>query len=134
MISSGMKKRIGTIPVYIAALFAASTHAEEAAFLKLSPDQCVALTQGQKCYVDVTLSWTLPTAGDYCLYSSQQDGALYCWRKKHRGELSKEFVSDKTIKFRLINERNKQLMLSQELKVTWVHQKKGQPRMWWRIF
>ena len=109
--------------------------AEEAntSALTVVPSQCVALTQGQKCYVDAKVSWTLPTKGNYCLYSSQQDAPLICWQQKNTGSLSKELASDKNIVFKLKSEQKKTVATSQ-LKVTWVHQKKGQPRMWWRVF
>lgn len=106
----------------------------ENVILKLSPEQCVALTQGQKCYVDATLNWQLPKEGNYCLYSSQHTKAISCWRQKKSGQHNQEFASDKNIKFTLRVEGSEKAIASKQLKVTWVHQKKGQPRMWWRIF
>lgn len=107
--------------------------AEEVNALSVTPNQCVALTQGQKCYVDAKVSWTLPTQGNYCLYSSEQEAPLICWQQKSAGTINKEFASDKNIVFKLKSEQKKTVATSQ-LKITWVHQKKGQPRMWWRVF
>ncbi|MDC2889236.1 DUF3019 domain-containing protein [Psychrosphaera sp. 1_MG-2023] len=102
--------------------------------LTITPDQCVALTQGQRCYVDATLTWTSPTVGNYCLYSSQQVKPLTCWQLKNSGQFSREFADDKNIIFTLKIENEAAEIATQQLKITWVHQKRGQPRMWWRIF
>ena len=107
--------------------------AEDVSALKVTPNQCVALTQGQTCYVDAEVSWVLPTQGNYCLYSSEQEAPLVCWQQKNTGKINREFASDKNIEFKLKSEQKKTIATSQ-LKVTWVHQKKGQPRMWWRVF
>lgn len=115
---------------YSPSLFAA------AETLTLSPNQCVALTQGQTCYVDVTLTWSSPKVGNYCLYSSQQDRPLSCWQQQNQGRLKQEFADQKNITFSLKLEHDtlSEEKVNQQLKITWVHQKRGQPRMWWRIF
>jgi len=112
----------------------ADTEVEAEPILALAPQQCVALTQGQTCYVDATLTWQLPAPGNYCLYSSQQSKPLMCWRQKRSGRYNREFASDENIEFSLMIENGNEAVATQQLKVTWVHQKKGQPRMWWRIF
>ena len=102
--------------------------------LSLTPTQCVALTQGQRCYLDATLSWSAPTKGDYCLFSSQQEAPLFCWQDQNQGRLSREFATARNIVFSLRLKGSVDLKATQQLKVTWVHQKRGQPRVWWRIF
>jgi hypothetical protein len=102
--------------------------------ITITPEQCVALTQGQKCYVDATLTWDLTTIGNYCLFSSQQEKPLFCWQQKKKGQFQKEFVATKSIVFTLKAENTQEEKASQQLKVTWVHQKRGQPRTWWRVF
>lgn len=109
------------------------SHAQEP-ILKLTPQQCVALTQGQKCYVDATLLWETANKGNYCLYSSQQAEPLFCWQQKRQGQFKSEVGADKNVVFSLRLENSEQDTASQQLKVTWVHQKRGQPRLWWRIF
>ena len=110
------------------------TSATENGVLTVTPEQCVSLTQGQKCYVDATLNWSLPNKGNYCLFSSQQIAPLFCWKQKQQGQFVKEFATDKNIIFTLKAESNLEVKAIQKLKVTWVHQKRGQPRLWWRIF
>jgi len=102
--------------------------------ITVSPSQCVALTQGQKCYVDAKVSWALPTQGNYCLYSSEQEQPLMCWQQQNAGSLSQEFASEKNIIFKLKSEQQPKAIATGQLKVTWVHKQKGKPRMWWRVF
>ena len=102
--------------------------------LTLEPKQCVALTQGQQCYVDVSLTWRSPERGNYCLFSTQQSKPLICWTGESTGRFSQEFESDKNVVYTLRLQGSDRDRATQLLKVTWVHQKKGQPRLRWRIF
>lgn len=102
--------------------------------LILEPKQCVALTQGQQCYVDVSLTWSSPEKGNYCLFSTQQSKPLFCWLGEANGQYTQEFESDKNVVYTLRLQGSDRDRATQLLKVTWVHQKKGQPRLRWRIF
>jgi hypothetical protein len=124
------------------------------AWLKIIPEQCVALLQGQECYVNVELKWETTASGDYCLYSSLNMKALRCWENKKTGEFKQEFSSKNNIKFYLIHKKhldnnkekaqqNGQItslnhslndIASAEIKMAWVHKKKGKPRTSWRMF
>jgi hypothetical protein len=102
--------------------------------LTIMPEQCVALLQGQACYVTVELSWQTPVSGDYCLYSSLDTLPLKCWRDKKIGMLKQEFVSTNNIKFFLRVFNSKKNIANIEIKMAWVHKKKGRPRTSWRMF
>lgn len=108
--------------------------AEPIDVLRVTPEQCVALTQGQQCYVDATLIWRVPTIDNYCLFSSQQQKPLACWQQQNTGQFRQEFNATKNIVFTLKLESTLEVIARQQLKVTWVHQKRGQPRTWWRVF
>ena len=102
--------------------------------LTIMPEQCVALLQGQACYVTVELNWQTPVAGDYCLYSSLDSRPLQCWRDKKKGMLKQEFVSKNNIEFFLRLLSSKENIANIEIKMAWVHKKKGRPRTSWRMF
>ena len=102
--------------------------------LKINPEQCVALMQGQECYVTVKLNWKVATRGDYCLYSSQQAGALQCWTSQNKGDFKHEFMSRTNILITLKQKNSKVILADAEVKMAWVHKKKGKPRMSWRMF
>ena len=62
---------------YSPLIFAKETPAKY--LLIIEPEQCVAMRQGQLCYLDVKMSWRAEQVGDYCLFSSLQPKALRCW-------------------------------------------------------
>lgn len=128
--------------------------ADSNAWLTIIPEQCVALLQGQECYVNAELKWETTVSGDYCLYSSLTITALRCWENKKTGEFKREFSSKNNIKFYLSDKKhfknnqennleNAQItslnhrlndIASAEIKMAWVHKKKGKPRTSWRMF
>ena len=123
------------LPLTWALIYTGSASAAlEKASLTLSPEQCVALTRGQACYFDATLEWRTPSKGDYCLYSSEQEAPLFCWQQQDRGRFKRELAVEKNAVFSLRVKGSNEIKATRLLKVTWVHQKRGQPRMWWRIF
>ncbi|MFT4807685.1 MAG: hypothetical protein ACI9LX_001006 [Paraglaciecola sp.] len=100
----------------------------------LSPDQCVAVNQGSKCFVDVEITWHMPKPGDYCLFSSQQDSPLQCWPDSEQGKFKQEFVSDKNIIFYLKQKSVDTPLLTSELKIVWVYKKNSRSPSSWRMF
>lgn len=104
------------------------------ASLHLNPDQCVAMLQGQDCYVSVELNWQVTTPGDYCLYSSAQDEAVRCWQNSSVGDLKQEFKTNINLIFYLKRQNEQQQLASAKVKMAWVHKKKGKPRTSWRMF
>jgi len=104
------------------------------ASMKVSPEQCVAMRQGQSCYVSVELSWQVDTPGNYCLYTSGDSRALNCWENTRSGELKKSFDSKVNVEFSLRRQNESLSVATAVIKMAWVHKKKGQPRKSWRIF
>jgi hypothetical protein len=104
------------------------------ASMKVSPQQCVAMRQGQACYVSVELSWQVDTPGNYCLYTAGNAKALNCWINTTTGELKKSFDSKINVEFSLRRQNESLSVATAVVKMAWVHKKKGQPRKSWRIF
>ncbi len=104
------------------------------ASMKVSPEQCVAMRQGQACYVSVELSWQVDTPGNYCLYTAGESKALNCWINSSVGEMKKSFDSKVNLEFSLRRQNESLSVATAVVKMAWVHKKKGQPRKSWRIF
>lgn len=104
------------------------------ASMKVSPEQCVAMRQGQTCYVSVELSWQVDTPGNYCLYTTGEPKALSCWINSSVGEMKKSFDSKVNLEFSLRRQNESLSVATAVVKMAWVHKKKGQPRKSWRIF
>lgn len=104
------------------------------ASMQVSPDQCVAMRQGQACYVSVQLSWKVTSPGNYCLYTEGSTKALNCWENSTTGELKKSFDSKVNLTFSLRRQNESLSVATAVVKMAWVHKKKGTPRKSWRIF
>ncbi len=104
------------------------------ASMTVSPEQCVAMRQGQTCYVSVELSWQVDTPGNYCLYTAGEPKALNCWINSSVGDMKKSFDSKVNLEFSLRHQNDSISVATAVVKMAWVHKKKGQPRKSWRIF
>jgi len=102
--------------------------------LAVTPKQCVALLQGQTCYVTVELNWQVINKGNYCIYSSQQQDPIQCWDSKRQGEVKREFSAKSNLRFFLRQINTRTNLAKAEVKMAWVHKKKGKPRKSWRMF
>ena len=102
--------------------------------LTLSPNQCVSVNQGMKCFVEIQISWKMSKPDDYCLFSTQQDSPLHCWHNSNQGKFEQEFVSDKNIIFYLKQKYGDTKLMSNELKIVWVYKKNSRSPSSWRMF
>ncbi len=104
------------------------------ALMQVSPTKCVAMSQGQSCYVSVELSWQVQEPGDYCVYVNNNRDAITCWKNSTAGKLTRAFTSKVNLNFVLKRESHQEAVASSVVKMAWVHKKKGQPRTSWRLF
>lgn len=102
--------------------------------LTVSPEKCVAMQQGQTCYMTVELFWQAEVQANYCLYSSLKPQPLQCWNNSRTGEMTKEFSTKENLVFFLQIQDQHINLASAKVKMAWVHKKKGKPRMSWRLF
>lgn len=107
--------------------------ADKAAPLVALPDTCVALREGRNCYADVTLTWQLPTMGNYCLRDATSKYIMQCWLKQQNGMFEYTFDSQQSISFELFDSNTAQVMGSTEVKLQWVYQNRQKKRRW-RLF
>ncbi len=110
---------------------------EEPVQMTLSPQQCVALHEGQQCFAEISISWASPSANNYCLYSSQLAKPITCWNNSNQGSVEYNLETAKNVQFILMqvltNQPNK-LVAERELQVSWVYKKKQKSRLSWRLF
>ncbi|BDX08477.1 hypothetical protein MACH26_39980 [Planctobacterium marinum] len=99
--------------------------------LQLSPEKCVALRQGQDCYVDIQLNWSAPQSGQYCISASTLETPLRCWSNQEKGSLELEFSSNQNTWFYL--KQGEQTLAKVELKMAWVYKSK-RSSVTWRVF
>ena len=107
---------------------------ENEASLNLSPTLCIAIHQGQQCYVDIKIGWKSTQHGQYCLFSSQQAKALKCWKQVTQGTYAQEIVAKSNVKFMLRHNGSDVVLRSKVLEVAWVYKKNTRARSSWRMF
>ena len=102
--------------------------------LIIEPDQCVAMRQGQLCYVDVKINWRAEHLGNYCLFSSLQPNALRCWANVKSGKFQRDMSADENILFSLRKQENKDDLIIKEIEMAWVYDKNTRKNISWRMF
>lgn len=113
-------------------LYAESTSANN--LLEISPKQCVAVRQGQDCYVDIKIAWQTNAVGNYCLYSTEQTKPLKCWHQVTTILFKKELVSNKNVTFSLKKQDSTEVLATAQLAMAWVYKKNSRSHSSWRMF
>jgi len=102
--------------------------------LRVSPDRCVALTQGQICYQTIIFTWEATEENEYCLFQKSKRLPLVCWEKASAGKVTIEFESPETLHFELKLGQEGKIVGESEIMVTWVYGKQKKRRTSWRLF
>ncbi len=102
--------------------------------LSIEPQQCVAMRQGQLCYVDVKIAWRAGQTGSYCLFSSLHQEALQCWSNAVIGTFQQEMSAQENIVFSVKRQGSSISLISKELKMAWVYDKSTRKNISWRMF
>jgi len=116
-------------------LWSLSAHADVAKYqLNVSPEQCVALRQGQQCYVDVIVTWQANAIGDYCLHASSQVKPLQCWQQQQSAKFSQELVARQDITFTLKRINSANVLAQGLITMAWVYDNTSRKNTSWRMF
>ena len=110
------------------------SHSSQLAQLKVTPTPCVALRQGQKCYLEVTFSWQQPQVSNYCLVNITTNKTIKCWQQQTKGELSFDFQSKLTNNFALRNQESTTDIAQATIPVVWVYKSSIRAKSTWRLF
>lgn len=102
--------------------------------LLLHPTQCVALNQGNLCYVDIEITWSVKTRGNYCLFSSQQNDAILCWESAKSGKFEGELIANEDVIFHLKIKESNTILDTAKLEMAWVYKKNNRTHSRWRMF
>lgn len=107
--------------------------------LTLKPQECVSLYRGQTCYLTLNFSFSAPVSGQYCVYLKDDNKRLQCAPEGSTGEFSFEFETNKDLIFEMrvadVNsDKNKTVLASSVLTVSWVYEIPKKKRLDWRLF
>jgi hypothetical protein len=102
-------------------------------FLKIKPNNCVAISQGRDCFADLEISWQLSQPKNVCLFELGVERPIKCWSKKHKGSYSVSFVAKIDTEFLLVNAASGEVLINEVMSVTWVYRESRKKRRW-RVF
>ncbi len=102
--------------------------------LKISPQRCVALREGQICYQNIVLKWQTLARGNFCLFRANSKQPLKCWDKRQQGVHEFDFQSSESVEFILKNKTTDRELARVKMIVAWVYGNKKRRRASWRLF
>ena len=102
--------------------------------LSISPEQCIALHQGQVCYQNVIIEWRADRLGDFCLYPGSIKTPVRCWQNVTTGKLAFDFQSEHSINYVLRASNSDLDLATVQMTVAWVYGNKKRRRASWRLF
>ncbi|PHI37423.1 hypothetical protein CBQ28_08625 [Pseudoalteromonas sp. GCY] len=123
-----MKKRLFGL-----ALLAMQTQAKEEINVPVwtvKPGQCVALEQGQQCFIDLSVTWQTSVTGNFCLHADEKE--LVCWQQQKTASWQGEILVEKDLLITL--EDNKDILASYALQYAWVFKQQKSNAVRWRLF
>lgn len=101
--------------------------------LSALPNKCVALRHGRTCFAQITLRFSVPKPGRYCIRQQDLKRLMYCESIQRYGLFNFEFKSKTKLTYLLIEQSTQAELASTDIGVAWVHQKTSRKRRW-RIF
>ncbi|MFT5277102.1 MAG: hypothetical protein ACI97K_001240 [Glaciecola sp.] len=134
-IHSKATKSLNIFIAFVISILSINASASETeGVISISPKQCIALNQGNLCYLDIEITWSLQEQGNYCLFSSQQESSLQCWQGKRVGDFAREIVAKENVVFSLKPQNSKIILGSAKLEMAWVYKKNNRSHSTWRMF
>ena len=113
---------------------ASSAELATAAYLEVTPERCIALHKGQKCYLEVTFKWQHSKISDYCLVNTTTNKIIKCWQQQGKGQLSFDFQSKLSNDFALREQKSVIDLARTQIPVAWVYKSTKRPKSTWRLF
>lgn len=138
MDSTALLRAVLALLLGLTAVLAEKAFAETTASMEMTPDRCVAMTEGQTCYQTVTVLWESTELESYCLYEENSETALVCWDNAKQGKTKLAFESSESVTYRLRLKKppseTKKVVAEHNVLVTWVYSKTKKRRNSWRLF
>ncbi|NTS76076.1 DUF3019 domain-containing protein [Catenovulum sp. SM1970] len=122
-------KLLLTVMLYFltSSVFAAS----DRSLLKIKPQKCIALHQGQTCYQTLSIEALVPSNEEYCIFQNNQE--ISCWHaRQHQFEF--EFEATQSQMFELRHKVSGQTLAESKVTVAWVYKSKRKSASGWRLF
>ncbi len=102
--------------------------------LTVKPERCIALQQGQTCYVRLSFKWITPTTGEYCLFDESRTKPLVCWSGNATDSYKLMFRSDKNVNYQIRSKLGEQTLAEALVKISWIYKSNTSSTSRWRLF
>ncbi len=103
-------------------------------FLKIEPNRCIALRQGQTCYQKLTFRWFTPKGDDYCLYQLPSDQPVLCWHGNEILSYKDSFQFERSTVYQIRAKGENTPLVESNVKVAWVYKTTRKNYSEWRLF
>ncbi|KZN34077.1 hypothetical protein N480_23095 [Pseudoalteromonas luteoviolacea S2607] len=118
--------------IHLVMLFPALVYAEpKATPFMFKPGQCVALEQGQSCFIDIEVAWQTEVKGDFCLFIDEVK--TQCWQSAQVGLWKNELEINADVALSLKDDKH-QMIYSGKVKYAWIYKKRKNKAVRWRMF
>lgn len=122
------------ISVFSANAFASAPDLTEINILTITPTRCVALRQGQTCYLEADVKWKASKAGNYCLANLTTGVLVQCWKNQSSGDLILDFEGVSSNDFALREESQSTDLAKGQIMVAWVFSSSKRNKSNWKLF
>ncbi|MBX2881627.1 MAG: DUF3019 domain-containing protein [Granulosicoccus sp.] len=101
--------------------------------LKAKPQACVALHKGQRCFIQITLSWNVPNDQEYCLFKDKQGAPFHC-TDTGNSQLIVDYSSATSVLYTLRASGQDEELASTTVTTSWVYRTGRRSSSSWRLF
>lgn len=117
-----------------ASVFANTPLQTDTNILTITPTRCVALRQGQTCYLEVEVTWNTLKKGDYCLINLTTGVLNRCWKNQSSGHLLLDFEGTNSNDFALREQAQSTDLARAKIIVAWVFSSSKRNKSNWKLF
>lgn len=102
--------------------------------LKVKPNKCIVLHQGQTCYQRLRFSWVVSEGAPYCLFNKTRGEVLLCWQGSRQKYFKYQFESAKSEIFQIRRQGQNKVLAEVKIAVASVYRSKRSSASGWRLF
>jgi len=113
--------------------FALYGNAEEPS-LTINPSRCIALHEGQICYVNLKIEWKSLPLDEYCLFDERYDEPLVCWQGNELASYVYDFNAKANVNFIIRNKGEGEEQVKALVRISWVYKSNNKNTSRWRLF
>lgn len=131
------KAALHRLSIVFSLLFSTFLYADDSDhgfYIILKPEQCVAVHQGNDCFINLDVFWHGDQPLNACIFMSTEKRPIACWKNQYEGRVIRELATKENVTFTLKTEDEVITLASETLIVSWVYRKNTRSQTSWRMF